>query len=376
MKKIFQQLLDEGEGRMFDIDIDVEQFARIKVIGVGGGGSNAVNRMIEHGVRGVEFIAMNTDKQALYSSKAELKLQLGEKLTKGLGAGANPEIGERAAEENRNEISESLKGADMIFITAGMGGGTGTGAAPIVAEIAKELGILTVGVVTKPFTFEGRKRTIQADEGINNLKTRVDTLVTIPNDKLLQIADKKTTMTEAFLMADDVLKQGIQGISDLISVPNLINLDFADVKTIMHDKGIAHMGIGEASGDNRATEAAKQAIKSPLLETSIEGAKSVLLNITGGEDLGIFEVNEAADLIRQSVDQDANIIFGAGIDESLKDVIKITVIATGFIKEGATRATDEQLTGQEQEKDREEFQIDDSFEDLDIPIFLRRRDKN
>lgn len=361
---------------MFDIDIDVEQFARIKVIGVGGGGSNAVNRMIEHGVRGVEFIAMNTDKQALYSSKAELKLQLGEKLTKGLGAGANPEIGERAAEENRNEISESLKGADMIFITAGMGGGTGTGAAPIVAEIAKELGILTVGVVTKPFTFEGRKRTIQADEGINNLKTRVDTLVTIPNDKLLQIADKKTTMTEAFLMADDVLKQGIQGISDLISVPNLINLDFADVKTIMHDKGIAHMGIGEASGDNRATEAAKQAIKSPLLETSIEGAKSVLLNITGGEDLGIFEVNEAADLIRQSVDQDANIIFGAGIDESLKDVIKITVIATGFIKEGATRATDEQLTGQEQEKDREEFQIDDSFEDLDIPIFLRRRDKN
>lgn len=358
---------------MFDIDIDVEQFARIKVIGVGGGGSNAVNRMIEHGVRGVEFIAMNTDKQALYSSKAELKLQLGEKLTKGLGAGANPEIGERAAEENRNEISESLKGADMIFITAGMGGGTGTGAAPIVAEIAKELGILTVGVVTKPFTFEGRKRTIQADEGINNLKTRVDTLVTIPNDKLLQIADKKTTMTEAFLMADDVLKQGIQGISDLIAVPNLINLDFADVKTVMHNKGIAHMGIGRAAGDNRATEAAKQAIRSPLLETSIDGAKSVLLNITGGEDMGIFEVNEAADLIRAAVDKDAYIIFGAGIDETLKDEIKITVIATGFDTENKKKPLVESLNVADSKSEVAANKEDE--DELDIPVFLRRRDK-
>src|SRR5690625_3298167 len=242
----------------------------------------------------------------------------------------------------------------MIFITAGMGGGTGTGAAPIVAEIAKELGILTVGVVTKPFTFEGRKRTIQADEGINNLKTRVDTLVTIPNDKLLQIADKKTTMTEAFLMADDVLKQGIQGISDLISVPNLINLDFADVKTIMHDKGIAHMGIGEASGDNRATEAAKQAIKSPLLETSIEGAKSVLLNITGGEDLGIFEVNEAADLIRQSVDQDANIIFGAGIDDNMDDQINITVIAIDFNDESSLETPKKTQRSKEEVKEEDD----------------------
>ena len=356
---------------MFDFDVDVEQFAKIKVIGVGGGGNNAVNRMIEHGVRGVEFIALNTDRQALYSSRAEIKLQLGEKMTKGLGAGANPEIGAKAAEENKNEITEVLKGADMIFITAGMGGGTGTGAAPVVAELAKELGILTVGVVTKPFTFEGRKRLTQAEQGIENLKAKVDTLVTIPNDRLLQIAEKKTTMANAFTMADDVLKQGIQGISDLISVPNLINLDFADVQTIMFDKGIAHMGIGLASGENRATDAAKQAIKSPLLETSIEGAKSVLLNITGGADLGIFEVNEAADLIRQSVDQDANIIFGAGIDESLQDDIKITVIATGFDEKSKPSPDKNKESGES----KEEINIDDSLEELDIPIFLRRRDK-
>lgn len=353
---------------MFDFDIDVDQFAKIKVIGVGGGGNNAVNRMIESGVRGVDFIALNTDRQSLYASRAEVKLQLGEKITKGLGAGANPEIGQKAAEENRNDILESIKGADMIFITAGMGGGTGTGAAPIVAEIAKELGILTVGVVTKPFTFEGNKRLSQAEKGVNDLKTKVDTLVTIPNDRLLQIADKKTSMADAFMMADEVLKQGIQGISDLISVPNLINLDFADVKTIMYGKGIAHMGIGQASGDNRATEAAKQAIKSPLLETSIEGAKSVLLNITGGADLGIFEVNEAADLIRQSVDQDANIIFGAGIDESLQDELKITVIATGF---------EEKVNNNPKAKEEKETDIDldDPLGDLDIPIFLRRKDR-
>lgn len=359
---------------MFDFDIEVEEFAKIKVIGVGGGGNNAVNRMIDHGVRGVDFIALNTDRQSLFASKAENKIQLGEKITKGLGAGANPDIGARSAEENREEIHDALVGADMIFITAGMGGGTGTGAAPIVAEIAKDLGILTVGVVTKPFGFEGRKRLIQAEEGINNLKTKVDTLVTIPNDRLLQIADKKTTISEAFSMADDVLKQGIQGISDLISVPNLINLDFADVKTIMLDKGIAHMGIGQASGDERATEAAKLAISSPLLETSIEGAKSVLLNITGGTDLGIFEVNEAADLIRESVDEDANIIFGAGIDESLNDEIKITVIATGFgdkpSKLRKNNETKNEVLGDE------EVNFDESLEDLDIPIFLRKKDKN
>lgn len=365
---------------MFDFDVDVDQFAKIKVFGVGGGGNNAVNRMIECGVRGIEFIALNTDKQALYSSRAEQKVQLGEKITKGLGAGANPDIGARAAEENRNDILETLKGADMVFITAGMGGGTGTGAAPIVAEIAKELGILTVGIVTKPFTFEGRKRQQHAEKGIEDLKSRVDTLVTIPNDRLLQISDKKTTMADAFMMADEVLKQGIQGISDLISVPNLINLDFADVKTIMFDKGIAHMGIGIASGDNRAVDAAKQAITSPLLETSIEGAKSVLLNITGGRDLGIFEVNEAADIIRQSVDPEANIIFGAGIDESMSDEIKITVIATGFeespIKNKSTMSQKTGIFGAKKDSEPEEQRKREvPVEDLDIPIFLRKRDK-
>lgn len=357
---------------MFDFDVDVDQFAKIKVVGVGGGGNNAVNRMVESGVRGVDFIALNTDKQALYSSKAEVKLQIGEKLTKGLGAGANPEIGSKAAEENRNEISENLKGADMIFITAGMGGGTGTGAAPVVAEIAKDLGILTVGVVTKPFTFEGPRRLKHAEQGIEELKSKVDTLVTIPNDRLLQISDKKTTMIEAFLMADEVLRQGIQGISDLIAIPNLINLDFADVKTIMEDKGIAHMGIGRSNGDNRATEAAKQAIKSPLLETSIEGAKSVLLNITGGEDLGILEVNEAADLIRASVDKDANIIFGAGVDETLGDEIKITVIATGFDIKPMTKGVNNKETIDDENEVAASFNEE---EELDIPIFLRRRDK-
>ena len=362
---------------MFDFDVDVDQFAKIKVIGVGGGGNNAVNRMVEHGVRGIDFIALNTDRQALYSSKAEVKLQLGEKLTRGLGAGANPDIGAKAAEENRNEIMEAIKGADMIFITAGMGGGTGTGAAPVVAEIAKELGILTVGVVTKPFTFEGPRRLKHAEQGIEELKSKVDTLVTIPNDRLLQVSDKKTTMVEAFMMADEVLKQGIQGISDLIAVPNLINLDFADVKTIMFAKGIAHMGIGQAAGDNRATEAAKQAIKSPLLETSIEGAKSVLLNITGGEDLGIFEVNEAADLIRAAVDKDANIIFGAGIDETLKEEIKITVIATGFdqvvVEKNAVKEETNNTNVNTEEKEEAAATVD--VDELDIPIFLRRRDR-
>lgn len=380
---------------MFDFDVDMDQFAYIKVVGVGGGGNNAVNRMIENGVKGIEFVAVNTDRQALHSSKAETRLQIGDKLTKGLGAGANPDIGMKAAEESRSEIEEALKGSDMVFITAGMGGGTGTGAAPIVAEVAKDLGILTVGVVTKPFMFEGRRRMIHAEGGIEALKSRVDTLVTIPNDRLLQVAEKKTTIVEAFKMADDVLRQGIQGISDLIAVPALINLDFADVKTIMYDQGLAHMGIGHGSGENRATEAAKQAIQSPLLETSIEGAKGVLLNITGGENLGIFEVNEAADLIRQSVDPDANIIFGAGVDDTLDDEIKITVIATGFDathkqpeiprkdltetpkKEEAIEVEKAPEKVESQEKTEEPSRESRPFEpdDLDIPTFLRRREK-
>ena len=298
---------------MLEFDVDIEQFAQIKVIGVGGGGNNAVNRMIESQLKGVQFIAVNTDKQALFTSKAEYRIQIGEKLTKGLGAGANPEIGKKAAEESRDDIFQILQGADMVFVTAGMGGGTGTGAAPIVAQIAKEMGILTVGVVTKPFSFEGKRRMMHAEIGIAELKDKVDTLVTIPNDRLLQVIEKRTSILEAFKIADDVLKQGVQGISDLIAVPGLVNLDFADVKTIMFEQGLAHMGVGRASGEHRATEAAKQAIQSPLLETSIEGAKGVLLNITGGPNLGLFEVNEAAELVAQSADPEANIIFGAVI---------------------------------------------------------------
>ncbi|MBS4882233.1 MAG: cell division protein FtsZ [Peptoniphilus harei] len=359
---------------MLEFDMDQDEFAKIKVVGVGGGGNNAVNRMIDAGVKGVEFLVFNTDKQALKNSLAENKIQLGEKITKGLGAGANPEVGEQAAEESIDEIREALEGADMVFITAGMGGGTGTGAAPVIADVAKELGLLTVGVVTKPFTFEGRKRAKSAELGINALKGKVDTLVIIPNDRLLSIADKKTSFSQAFEMADDILKQGIQGISDLISVPNLINLDFADVKTIMYDKGVAHMGIGRASGDDRATEAAKLAINSPLLETSIEGAKSVLLNITAGSDLGIFEVNEAADLIRDCVSEDANIIFGAGIDESLKDEVKITVIATEFDQykdeKKDKKENKTELSGKSPIASLEENGEEDNGE-LKIPSFLR-----
>ncbi|WP_425473435.1 cell division protein FtsZ [Thermosediminibacter litoriperuensis] len=338
----------------------MEQFANIKVIGIGGGGNNAVNRMIDAGLRGVEFIAVNTDAQALFLSKADKKIQIGEKLTKGLGAGANPEIGKKAAEESRTEIEEALKGADMIFITAGMGGGTGTGAAPVVAEISKNLGILTVGVVTKPFSFEGKKRMTHAEMGISNLKNCVDTLITIPNDRLLSIAEKKTSILDAFRIADDILRQGVQGISDLIAVPGLINLDFADVRTIMMETGLAHMGIGRGSGENRAIEAAKQAVSSPLLETSIEGAKGVLLNITGSSNLGLLEVNEAAEFISAAADPDANIIFGAVIDEKLQDEIRITVIATGF----------EQKEKPVKEEDFEIEPFDDG--DIDIPAFLRK----
>ena len=308
--------------------------ATIKVVGVGGAGGNAVNRMITAGLRGVEFIAVNTDKQALDVSKAEERIQIGDKLTRGLGAGGDPCVGECSAEESKAEIAEAIKGADMVFVTSGMGGGTGTGAAPIVAEVAKEMGILTVGVVTKPFPFEGKRRMMQAEKGIEELKQNVDTIIIIPNEKLLQVVEKDTTIEQAFSKTDNILRQGVQGISDLITVPGLVNLDFADVKTIMLDTGVAHMGIGRARGENRAGEAARQAIHSPLLETSIEGASGVLINITGGKDLGLLEINEAAELVQKSVDPEANIIFGAVIDENLHDEIVITVIATGFNKWG------------------------------------------
>nr|WP_252313864.1 cell division protein FtsZ [Sinobaca sp. H24] len=315
---------------MLEFEMDMDQLAQIKVIGVGGGGSNAVNRMIENGLQGVEFISVNTDAQALQLSQAETKLQLGGKLTRGLGAGANPEIGKKAAEESKEQIEEALMGADMVFITAGMGGGTGTGAAPVIAEIAKEIGALTVGVVTRPFTFEGRKRSSQAANGIISLKEKVDTLIVIPNDRLLEIVDKSTPMLEAFQEADNVLRQGVQGISDLIAVPGLINLDFADVKTIMSEKGSALMGIGIATGENRAAEAAKKAISSPLLETSVNGAQGVLMNITGGANLSLFEVHEAAEIVSEASDLEVNMIFGSVINENLQDEIVVTVIATGF----------------------------------------------
>lgn len=346
---------------MLELDMELEQFAEIKVIGVGGGGNNAVNRMITAGLQGVEFLSVNTDAQALLLSQAPTKIQIGDKLTKGLGAGANPEVGEKAALESREDILAALKGADMVFITAGMGGGTGTGAAPIVAECAKEVGALAVGVVTKPFTFEGRRRMQQAERGIAKLKEKVDTLITIPNDRLLQVVEKRTSILDAFRIADDVLRQGVQGISDLIAVPGLINLDFADVKTIMMQTGSALMGIGVAKGEDRAADAAKAAISSPLLETSIEGAKGVLLNITGGLNLGLFEVNEAAEIIAQAADPEANIIFGAVIDERLQDEVRVTVIATGFDGRNPCGKGIENL-------EIKPFNVPD----LDIPAFLRK----
>ncbi|HDP69395.1 MAG TPA: cell division protein FtsZ [Actinobacteria bacterium] len=340
--------------------------ALIKVVGVGGGGTNAVNRMIEAGLKGVEFIALNTDSQALLMSDADYKVHIGEKLTRGLGAGADPEVGFQAAQESREDIKEALRGADMVFITAGKGGGTGTGAAPVVAEVAKEIGALTVGVVTRPFGFEGRKRAMQADEGIEKLRDGVDTLIIIPNDKLLYVVEKRTSILDAFRVADDVLRQGVQGITDLITMPGLINLDFADVRTIMSGAGSALMGIGESSGENRAAEAAKAAISSPLLDASIEGAKGVLLNISGGADLGLFEVNEAAEVIANASHPDSNIIFGAVIDDGLQDSVRVTVIATGFDRK--------------RQQEKLQFAVESepipSFEgdDLDIPNFLRKRD--
>jgi cell division protein FtsZ len=358
--------------------------AVIKVVGIGGGGVNAVNRMIDVGLKGVEFIAVNTDAQALLMSDADVKLDIGRDLTRGLGAGADPEIGRQAAEEHRGEIEEVLKGSDMVFITAGKGGGTGTGGAPVVAEIAKSIGALTIGVVTRPFAFEGRQRALKAEQGIANLKEKVDTLIVIPNDRLLDVGDQTTSVLEAFRMADEVLLQGVQGITDLITTPGLINLDFADVKAIMTDAGSSLMGIGQARGENRAAEAAQSAISSPLLEASIDGARGVLLNIAGGSDLGLFEVNEAAGIIAKAAHPDANIIFGAVVDDTLGDEVRVTVIAAGFDRWGQREAEelvkpeeeifsipaveDESLFGGESgKKERLVFDADD----LDVPSFLR-----
>ncbi|PLS08548.1 cell division protein FtsZ [Neobacillus cucumis] len=386
---------------MWDLDMNIDQIARIKVIGVGGGGNNAVNRMIEDGIQGVEFIAVNTDAQALNLSKAEIKMQIGATLTRGLGAGANPEVGRKAVEESRKQLQEVLEGADMVFVTAGMGGGTGTGAAPAIAEIARKLGALTIGVVTRPFGFEGKRRAVNAASGIDSMRKAVDTLIIIPNDRLLQIVDKKTPMLEAFREADNVLRQGVQGISDLIAVPGLINLDFADVKTIMTNQGTALMGIGVAKGPDRAVEAAKKAISSPLLETSIDGAQGVLMNITGGSNLSLFEVQEAADLVASASDHELNMIFGSIINDNLKDEIMITVIATGFtdedspsqrpaaspMKEAVLQSKHEETIeqevheygGQRHQQVEQTYDYDRSYQvqddSLDIPTFLRNRNR-
>jgi len=374
---------------MLQFDVELEQFAQIKVVGVGGGGNNAVNRMITSGLRGVEFIAINTDKQALLTSKATTKIQIGEKLTKGLGAGSMPEIGERSAEESKDEIAANLKGADMVFVTAGMGGGTGTGAVPIITKVAREMGILTVCVVTKPFTFEGKKRSDNAKKGIENLQDTVDTLIIIPNDRLLQIADKKATMVDAFNIADDVLRLGVQSISDLIAMPGLINLDFADVKTVMIGAGLAHMGIGRASGEDRCEKAAMQAIQSPLLETSIDGAKKVLINITGGSDLGMMEVEQAANMIYKAADANSNIIWGTAIDENMGDEVMVTVIATGFdgirppktSKVFETNQATKESTTEEEEKDQVKFdeiinEKQDENETKDVNIDKQKDNKD
>ncbi len=322
----------------------VETFARIKVIGVGGGGQNAVNRMIQEGIEGVEFVAANTDAQALTLSRAPVRVRLGDKLTRGLGAGGDPEIGRKAAEESADELYSVLKGADMVFVTAGMGGGTGTGAAPVVAQVAKECGALTIGVVTRPFTFEGGRRSQAAEAGIGKMKEHIHTLISIPNDRLLQLADKKSSLEDSFRMADDVLRQGIQGISELITVPGLINLDFADVRTIMSEGGAALMAVGRGSGDDRAKNAAEQAISSQLLDITIDGARGVLFNVTGGTNLTLFEVNQAAAIIRETAHPDVNMIFGAVIDPDMGDEVRVTVIATGFERSGVPRRALERLT--------------------------------
>lgn len=362
----------------------MESFARIKVVGVGGGGSNAVNRMIEEGLSGIEFVAVNTDAQALLLSDAPTRVRIGDKLTRGLGAGGDPERGQKAAEESAEDLYEVLKGSDMVFIAAGIGGGTGTGAAPIIAQIAKEIGALTIGVVTRPFTFEGAKRAQSAESGISRLKEQVDTLIVIPNDRLLQIADKKASLHDAFKIADDVLRQGIQGISELITVPGLINLDFADVRTIMSEGGAALMAVGRANGEDRARTAAEQAISSTLLDITIDGARGILFNVTGGHDLSLFEVNQAAAIIKETAHPDVNLIFGAVIDPSMGDDLRVTVIATGFDSSHTTRKRTVQRARSRTEARAtngpgasipvEEFQPQAfDMNDLDIPAFLRRR---
>jgi cell division protein FtsZ len=375
----------------------VENFARIKVLGMGGGGSNAVNRMIEEGIQGVEFVAINTDSQALMLSRAPQRIRIGEKLTKGLGSGGDPEQGRKAADESSDELYEALRGADMVFLTAGMGGGTGTGATPVAAGIAREVGALTIGVVTRPFTFEGSRRAQVAEEGIERLKEEVDTLIVIPNDRLLQIVDKRASLQEAFRVADDVLRQGIQGISELITVPGLINLDFADVRSIMSEGGAALMAVGRGTGENRAVDAAHEAISSQLLDVTIDGARGILFNVTGGPDLSLFEVNEAAEIIRQTAHPEVNIIFGAVINEELGDEVHITVVATGFentsppplVRRRATVARSsvqerqpvmqptQPVQKQQQSPARShiEMQIPQLVgnDELDIPPFLRRR---
>ncbi len=371
-----------------------ESFARIKVAGVGGGGSNAVNRMIEQGMSGIEFVAINTDAQALLLANAPRRVRIGDKLTRGLGAGGNPEVGQKAAEESQEELYEILRGADMVFIAAGLGGGTGTGAAPIVAQIARELGALTIGVVTRPFTFEGTKRLQSAEVGANKLKEHVDTLIVIPNDRLLQIVDKRASLQDSFRLADDVLRQGIQGISELITVPGLINLDFADVRTIMSEGGAALMAVGRGSGEDRARTAAEQAISSSLLDITIDGARGILFNVTGGPNMTLFEVNQAAAIIKETAHPEVNLIFGAVIDPNMADEIRVTVIATGFERTGMPRRTIERPkaaarsaaqqpvpvhaeqahAGSGRQSDMTEFQPRSfNTDDLDIPAFLRRR---
>jgi cell division protein FtsZ len=347
--------------------------AVIKVVGVGGGGSNAVNRMVDAGLSGVDFIAANTDAQALLVVDADMKVHIGAESTRGLGAGADPEVGKAAATESRDELKDAIKGSDMVFVTAGEGGGTGTGGAPIVAEIARELGALTVGVVTRPFGFEGRKRADQAMMGIEELRDNVDTLIVIENDRLLQVVEKRTSIVDAFRMADDILRQGVQGITDLITVPGIVNLDFADVRAIMSDAGSALMGIGTASGENRAAEAAHTAVSSPLLESSIEGATGILLNITGPPDMGLFEVNEAAEVVTSAADQNANVIFGAVIDDALKDEVRVTVIATGFGPQAHRRRRRTTVPAEEPTprapEEREQFDVEEDA--LEVPSFLR-----
>jgi cell division protein FtsZ len=369
---------------------NAESFARIKVVGVGGGGCNAVGRMIREGLTGVEFVAVNTDAQALMQSEAQTRVRIGDKLTRGLGAGGNPENGRKAAEESAQELYEVLKGTDMVFVTAGIGGGTGTGAAPVVAQIAREIGALTIGVVTRPFTFEGARRAQTAESGITKLKEQVDTLIVIPNDRLLQIVDKRASLNEAFLLADDVLRQGIQGISELITIPGLINLDFADVKTIMSEGGAALMAVGHGSGEDRARVAAEAAITSNLLDITIDGARGILFNVTGGSDLALFEVNTAAAIIKETAHPDVNLIFGAVIDPNMGDEIRVTVIATGFDRTGSTRRMVQRpkaattsgaqpqprQAGQTVPKPREQRELEPAAfnpEDLDIPTFLRKR---